>query len=167
LYQCELVRYYLVDLGNDRQSIHNGGTNHYSIMHDGNKIGLNPVTLKQILKDDLAIACRVQDEDKHKSENWIATKDSLSAKHASKSHSSHPNDICFKILGLLASKTDIFELDVSNTQCYAIICKEVLFSFEDMPPSLPPIVANILHKYVDVFVQEVPLGLSPILQNRA
>jgi hypothetical protein len=155
----------LVDLGNDRQSIHNGGTNHYSLMHDGKKIGLNPMTLKQILKDDLARACRAQDEDKHKSENWIATPDSVSAKHASKSHSSHPNDIRFKIPGLLASKTDIFELDVSNTQCYAIICKEVLFSFEDMPPSLPPVVANILQKYVDVFVQEVPLGLSPILQN--
>jgi hypothetical protein len=123
------------------------------------------MTLKQILKDDLAIACRAQDEDKHKSENWIATTDYVSAKHASKSHSSHPNDIRFKIPGLLASKTDIFELDVSNTQCYAIICKEVLFSFEDMPPSLPPVVANILQKYVDVFVQEVPLGLSPILQN--
>jgi hypothetical protein len=45
-----------------------------------------------------------------------------------------------------------------------IICKEVLISFEDMPPSLPLVVANILQKYVDVFVQEVPPRLSPILE---
>jgi hypothetical protein len=47
---------------------------------------------------------------------------------------------------LLASKSDIAELDVNTTQCYAIICKEVLFSFEDMPPSLPPAVANLLQE---------------------
>ena len=63
---------------------------------------------------------------------------------------------------MLASKSDLSELDVSNTQCYAIICKEVLFSFEDMPPSLPPSVANILQKFVDVFPQDVPPGLPPI-----
>jgi hypothetical protein len=45
---------------------------------------------------------------------------------------------------LLASKFDLAEIDVNITPCYAIVCKEVLFSFEDMPPSLPPAVANLL-----------------------
>jgi hypothetical protein len=63
---------------------------------------------------------------------------------------------------LLASKTDISELDGSTTQCYVNICKEALFSFEDTPPSLPPAVANILQEFVDVFPQYVPPGLPPI-----
>jgi hypothetical protein len=31
-----------------------------------------------------------------------------------------------------------------------------------MPPSLPPAVANLLQKYMDVFRQDVPPGLPPI-----
>jgi hypothetical protein len=63
---------------------------------------------------------------------------------------------------LLATKSDIAEIDVNITPCYAIICKEVLFSFEDMPPSLPPAIANLLQEYMDVFPQDVPPGLPPI-----
>ncbi|KAK1608505.1 hypothetical protein QYE76_032178 [Lolium multiflorum] len=62
----------------------------------------------------------------------------------------------------ICCKSDIAELDVNTTQCYAIICKEVLFSFEDMPPSLPPAVANLLQEFIDVFPQDVPPGLPPI-----
>jgi hypothetical protein len=34
-----------------------------------------------------------------------------------------------------------------------------MFSFEDIPPSLPPVVANLLQEYMDVFPQNVPPGL--------
>jgi hypothetical protein len=85
-------------------------------MHDGKKIGLNPMSPEQILKDDLARPSRAQNENKHKSENQIAARDSVSPKHTSKSDSSHPTDIRFKHPRLLASKTDMSELDVSNTQ---------------------------------------------------
>jgi hypothetical protein len=51
---------------------------------------------------------------------------------------------------------------VNINPCYAIICKEVLFSFEDMPPSLPPAVANLLQEYMNVFPQDVPPRLPPI-----
>jgi hypothetical protein len=44
----------------DRESVHNGKTNQYSLMHDGKKIGLKPMTPEQILKDDLARASRVK-----------------------------------------------------------------------------------------------------------
>jgi hypothetical protein len=62
---------------------------------------------------------------------------------------------------LLASKFDIADLDVNITPCSAIICKEVMFSFEDMPPSLLA-VANLLQEFMDVFPQDVPPGLPPI-----
>jgi hypothetical protein len=63
---------------------------------------------------------------------------------------------------LLASNSDIAEIDVNMIPCYAIVCKEILFSFEDMLPSLPPAVANLLQEYMDVFPQDVPPGLPPI-----
>ena len=42
------------------------------------------------------------------------------------------------------------------------MCKEALFSFKDIPSSLPPAVTNILQEFVDVFPQDVPPGLPPI-----
>lgn len=44
----------------DRESIHHGITNNYSLVHNGKKIGLKPMTPEQILKDDLARASRAQ-----------------------------------------------------------------------------------------------------------
>ena len=46
--------------------------------------------------------------------------------------------------------------------CYALICKDALFSLEDISSSLPPAVANLLQEYVDVFPDEIPPGLPPI-----
>jgi hypothetical protein len=40
----------------DREFVHNGKTNQYSLIHAGNKIGHKPMTPEQILKDDLARA---------------------------------------------------------------------------------------------------------------
>ena len=63
---------------------------------------------------------------------------------------------------LLATKSDIDDLDFSKSVCYAFVYKEALFSFEDVPSSLPPVVTNILQEFVDVFQQDVPPGLPPI-----
>ena len=63
---------------------------------------------------------------------------------------------------LLATKSDIDDLDFSKSVCYAFVCKEALFSFEDVPSSLPPAVTNILQEFADVFPQDVPPGLPPI-----
>ncbi len=42
------------------------------------------------------------------------------------------------------------------------MCKEALFSFEDVPSSLPPPVTNILQEFVDVFPQDMSSRLPPI-----
>jgi hypothetical protein len=121
----------------DRESVHNGKTNQYSLIHVGKKIGLKPMTREQILKDDLANASRLENEEKHKSENQIIAADFVPPKHTSKSDSNHDTEICLKNPCLLASKSDFAEIDVNINPCYAIVCKENLFSFEDMPRSLP------------------------------
>jgi hypothetical protein len=146
----------------DRESVCNGKTNQYSLIHDGKKIGLKPMTPEHILKDDLARASRLKHEEKHKSENQIIATDFVPPKHTFKSDSNHATKIRLKNPCLLASKSDLAEIDVNITPCYAIVCKNVLFSFEDMPPSLPHAVANLLQELMDVFPQDVPLGLPPI-----
>jgi hypothetical protein len=128
----------------DRESLHNGKINQCSLIHAGKKIGLKPMTPKQILKDDLARASILKNEEKHKSENQIIAADCVPPKHTSKSYSNHATEIHLKNLCLLASKSNLAKIDVNITPCYAIVCKEVLFSFEDMPPSLQAAVANLL-----------------------
>jgi hypothetical protein len=142
--------------------VHNGKTNKYSLIHDGKKIGMKPMTPEQIMKDDLARSSRLKNKQKHKSENEIISADFVPPKHTSKSNSNHDTEIRLKSPCLLASKSDLAEIDVNITPCYAIVWKEVLFSFEDMPPSLPHVVANLLQEYIDVFPQDVPPGLPPI-----
>jgi hypothetical protein len=62
---------------------------------------------------------------------------------------------------LLSIKSKVNELLASNSISYALICKDALISVHDMQQSLPPIVANILQEYADVFPSEVPAGLPP------
>ena len=63
---------------------------------------------------------------------------------------------------LLATKSEIIEMTTSNSVCFAIMFKEALFSYEDMPLSMPPVVADLLQEYGDVFPKEIPPGLPPI-----
>ena len=77
--------------------------------------------------------------------------------------SSHvASEIKLKSGCLLATKSDIAALDFSKSVYYAFVRKKALFSFEDVPSSLPPAVINILQEFADVFPQDVPLGLPPI-----
>jgi hypothetical protein len=43
-----------------------------------------------------------------------------------------------------------------------LICKDALILLHDFQQSLPPIVADILQEYADVFPSEVPAGLPPL-----
>jgi hypothetical protein len=52
---------------------------------------------------------------------------------------------------LLPTKSDINELIATTSVAYALVCKDALVSIHDMQHSLPPVVANILQGYSDVF----------------
>jgi hypothetical protein len=114
----------------DRNYVHHGATNQYTFVHNDKPIVLLPMSPESILKDDLARASRT---------------------HTTKPGPQHAHEIRLKSTHLLASKTDISEIDVHTTECYAIICIDTLFLFENMPPTLPPVVANILQEYEDIF----------------
>ena len=147
----------MVDHGNlIKNSVHHGRTNQYTLVHKDKNIALLPMSPEQILKDDLARASKAKQE-QNKSENQIVAKEF-------EQHNKTTSNSGLKLTNpcLLASKSDITDLDASESVCYAFVCKEALFSFEDLPPSLPPAVTNILQEFVDVFPQDVPPGLPPV-----
>src|SRR3989337_4130611 len=95
---------------------------------------------------------------KKKSENQIVAKEFEQQMNPNNKQSSVASEIKLKSACLPATKSDIDELDFSKSVCYAFVCKEALFSFEDVPSSLPPAITNILQEFADVFHQALPPG---------
>ena len=71
----------------DREFGHYGRTNHYSLVHNGKKIGLKPMSPEQILTDDLDRSSRAKSQEKNKRENQIVAANFVPPKNISKSDS--------------------------------------------------------------------------------
>ena len=61
---------------------------------------------------------------------------------------------------MLATKSNLAEICDNELPCYALICKDILVSLENISSSF--FVDNLLQEFVDVFLAEVPPGLPPI-----
>ena len=147
----------------DTDSMHHGRTNQYSFVHNGKKLVLHPMSPQDIMKDEIARARKLNTKEHVKSENQIVAKElEQHKKRNTKSVHDKKNEIKLKGSCFLATKSDLEEIDTCTTICYALVCKETLFSLEDTPISLPPAVTNLLQEYADVFPKEVPPGLPPI-----
>jgi hypothetical protein len=58
-----------------------------------------------------------------------------------------------------------FDLSVStnvDVSFHALVCRQVLFSLEDITTPLPRTITNLLQEFKDVFLAEIPLGLPPL-----
>jgi hypothetical protein len=62
---------------------------------------------------------------------------------------------------MLATKLDLAKIS-DDAICYALISKRALFSHDDIPSAVPPVVTNLLQEYGDVFLAEIPPGLPPM-----
>ena len=126
----------------DTDSLHHGRSNHYSFMFKGQKIIIHPMTPEQIVKDDLARAA------KH-------------AKQLEPSPSTSNSEIKLNAPVLLATCADFDDLRDAHLPCYALVCSSVLVSLDDAPSlDIPPVVANLLQEYADVFPKDLPKGSS-------
>ena len=94
------------------------------------------MTPDSILKDDINRANKAKQET-NKSENQIVAKEFEHQMKPNNKPSTVVSEIKLKSACLLATKSDIDELDFSKSVCYAFVCKEALFLFEDVPSSLP------------------------------
>ena len=62
---------------------------------------------------------------------------------------------------MMARKGDLKELSEPNAMFFVLLYKENFLSTNDLSSTLPSVVFNVLQEYEDVFLDEVPLGLSP------
>ena len=146
----------------DKDSLHSGKTNQYSFVHNDKKIVLHPMSPEAILRDELARASKLKNQAVASENQIVANELEKHKKKSSKSVHHNKNEIKLKGSCYFATKSDLDEIDASTTVCYALVCKETLFSLEDTSISLPPAVTNLLQEYADVFPMEVPPGLPPI-----
>jgi hypothetical protein len=123
----------------ENNAIHHGRSNTYTLMHNGQKITLQPMTHAQIVQVEKD---RIASESKQ-----VSTK--TGNQHVTK----------LKNPVMVATKLDLAEI---NDVCYALVCKDALFSIDDISSTLPPSVTNLLQEYGDVFPTEIPPGLPPI-----
>ena len=127
----------------DNDALHHGRSNKYTLMYNGKNITLLPLTPAEILEADRE---RVANE-----------KQDLNVKPELQ------QSIKLKGPVLFATKSDLADIDYDNDKlCYALICKEALFSLEDIPTSFPPAVTDLLQEYGDIFPDEIPPGLPPL-----
>jgi hypothetical protein len=77
-------------------------------------------------------------------------------------NSENQQSIKLKNPSLLATKFDLDELHAYAGLCYALVCKNALYSIDDTSITLPSNVANLLEEYMDVFPSKIPPGLPPV-----
>jgi hypothetical protein len=126
--------------------MHHGRSNQYSLIHHDKKIILLPMSPEAIVRDDVA----------------KATKDKTENNKNIKAIGNNKDGIKLKGHCLLVTKSGVNEFFASTSVAYALVCKDALISIQDKQHSLPPVVANILQEYSDVFTSEIPEGMPPI-----
>ncbi|WVZ64557.1 LOW QUALITY PROTEIN: hypothetical protein U9M48_014055 [Paspalum notatum var. saurae] len=129
---------------------------------DGKKITLLPLTPAEIVKCDRAIAETAKRDKALASENQQASKSIVPLKTEPSTPPISSPAIKLKGGGMLVTKSDLAASAFDDVFGYALLCKRVLFSLDDMPPSLPPVVANLLQEFKNVFPAEIPPGLPPL-----
>ena len=58
---------------------------------------------------------------------------------------------------MLATKCDFAKISDDDI-CYALVCKQAMFSLDDIVSLVPPAVTNLLQEYEEIFLAEIPLG---------
>jgi hypothetical protein len=138
----------------DIDAIHHGRSNKYTLMHNRKKITLLPLTPNEIVQCDRAIAKTASRE----SEIQHASPVKLEQRAPSLSS----NAIKLKSHAMLATKSDLVVSTNIDVSFHALVCRQVLFSLEDITTPLPHTITNLLQEFKDVFPAEIPLGLPPL-----
>jgi hypothetical protein len=136
----------------DTDAIHYGRSNKYTLVDNGKKITLLPLTPNEIVQCDRAIAeiARRESEIQHTSP----------VKFEQRAPSSSSNAIKLKSRAMHVTKSDlVVSTDVSFQ---ALVCRQVSFLLKDITTPLARAITNLLQEYKDVFPAEIPLGLPPL-----
>jgi hypothetical protein len=132
----------------DTDAIHHGRDNKYTLMHKRKKITLLPLTPNEIVQCDRVIA------DTAKREYEI--------KHDQTAPPSSSNAIKLKSRAMLATRSDLFISTTVDAPYHALVCRQVLFSLDDITTPLPHAITNLLHEFKNIFPVKISLGLPPL-----
>jgi hypothetical protein len=72
------------------------------------------------------------------------------------------NAIKLKSSAMLATKSNLTVSTNVDVSFHALVCRQVLFSLEDITTPLPHAITNLLQEFKDVFPAKIPLGLPPL-----
>jgi hypothetical protein len=138
----------------DTDAIHHGRCSKYTLMHNGKKITLLPLTPNEIVQCDRAIAeiARRESEIQHASLVKLEQRTPSSSSNATK----------LKSHAMLATKSDLVVSTNVDVSSHALVCRQVLFSLEDITTPLPHVITNLLQEFKDFFPAEIPPGLPPL-----
>jgi hypothetical protein len=67
-----------------------------------------------------------------------------------------------KSRAIFATKSDLAVSTNVDVPFHALVCRQVLFSFEDITTPLPCAITNLLQEFKDAFSAEIPPGLPPL-----
>jgi hypothetical protein len=76
--------------------------------------------------------------------------------------SSSSNAIKLKSHAIFATKSGIVVSTNVDVSFHALVCRQVLFSLEDITTPVPRAITNLLQEFKDVFPAEIPPGLPPL-----
>jgi hypothetical protein len=63
---------------------------------------------------------------------------------------------------ILATKSDLTVSTKVDVYFHALVCRQVLFSLDDITTPLPHAITNLSQEFKDVFPTEIPPGLPPL-----
>jgi hypothetical protein len=134
----------------DTDAIHYGRSNKYTLVHNGKKITLLPLTPNEIVQCDWLVAetARRESEIQHASP----------VKLEQRAPSSSSNTIKLKSRAMLATKSDLVVSTNVDVSFNALVCRQVLFSLEDITTLLPRAITNLLQEFKDFFPAGYPWG---------
>jgi hypothetical protein len=138
----------------DTDAIHHGRSNKCTLVHNEMKITLLPLTPNEIVQCDRAIAetARLESKIQHASP----------VKLEQRAPSSSCNAIKLKSRAMLAKKSDLAVSTNIDVSFHAFVCRQVLFSLQDITTPLPRAITNLLQEFKNVFPAEIPPGLPPL-----
>jgi hypothetical protein len=114
----------------DTDTVHYGRANKYTLVHDGKKITLFPLTPNKIVQCDRAIV------ETAKRESEI--------QHDQTSPPLSSNTIKLKSRAMLATRSDLFIPTTVDALYHALLCRQVLFSLDDITMPWPRAITNML-----------------------
>jgi hypothetical protein len=119
-------------------------------VHNGKKITLLPLTPNEIVQCDGAIAETARRESEIQHASPITLKQ--------RAPSSSFNAIKLKSRAILVTKSDLTVSTNVDVFFHTLVCRQLLFSLEDITTPLPCAITNLLPEFKDVFLLRYPRG---------